>query len=183
MKEDFLEHPILYCAIIVMIIYFSVILAQLEMRIYKLERTKIYFHNQKELLDLNELDLEPGDIIYIKSIGGEMSDIARCPVCRDKDGRCDCQISDFCDRIKQLEDANEELINRDNVDEHNFGAHMMAKQILKSLKHGGEGGFGEPLANEIIQMFKQLEKQKAFLISCIKCGEQLEDDWEKTLEG
>ena len=30
---------------------------------------------------------------------------------------------------------------------------------------------------------KQLEKQKAFLISCIKCGEQLEDDWEKTLEG
>ena len=30
---------------------------------------------------------------------------------------------------------------------------------------------------------KQLEEQKAFLISCIKCGEQLEDDWEKTLEG
>ena len=120
MKEDFLEHPILYCAIIVMIIYFSVILAQLEMRIYKLERTKIYFHNQKELLDLNELDLEPGDIIYIKSIGGEMSDIARCPVCRDKDGRCDCQISDFCDRIKQLEDAIDEVRQTQDMlyDEH-----------------------------------------------------------------
>ena len=95
----------------------------------------------------------------------------------------DCAIQWAINHIKQLEDANEELINRDNVDEHNFGAHMMAKQILKSLKHSGEGGFGEPLANEIIQMFKQLEKQKAFLISCIKCGEQLEDDWEKTLEG
>ena len=69
----------------------------------------------------------------------------------------DCAIQWAINHIKQLEDANEELINRDNVDEHNFGAHMMAKQILKSLKHSGEGGFGEPLANEIIQMFKQLE--------------------------
>jgi len=67
MKEDFLEHPILYCAIIAMIIYFSVILAQLEMRIYKLERNKIYIHSQNELLDLNELDLKPGDLIYIKT--------------------------------------------------------------------------------------------------------------------
>jgi len=29
---------------------------------------------------------------------------------------------------------------------------------------------------------KQLEKQKSFLISCVKSGEQLSDDWEKKLE-
>ena len=49
-----------------------------------------------------------------------MSDIARCPVCRDKDGRCDCQISDFCDRIKQLEDAIDEVRQTQDMlyDEH-----------------------------------------------------------------
>ena len=29
---------------------------------------------------------------------------------------------------------------------------------------------------------KGLEKQKSFLISCIRSGEQLENDWEETLE-
>ena len=102
---------------------------------------------------------------YVQYIGGEMSKLYHCDDF-DKhkeieiDGTVICQhcYSDAKDRIKQLEDANEELGCRDNVDEHNFGAHMMAKQILKSLKHSGEGGFGEPLANEIIQMFKQLEE-------------------------
>ena len=30
---------------------------------------------------------------------------------------------------------------------------------------------------------QQLRKQRSFLISCIKSGEQLSDDWEKALEG
>ena len=89
----------------------------------------------------------------------------------------DCAIQWAINRIKQLEDANEELINRDNVDEHNFGAHMMAKQILKSLKHSGEGGFGEPLANEIIQMFKQLEEENEKYVNAINDWVKSEEQW------
>ena len=39
-----------------------------------------------------------------------MDDSLRCPVCKDKNGACECQIYNYRDHIKQLEDAIENTI-------------------------------------------------------------------------
>jgi hypothetical protein len=46
----------------------------------------------------------------------------------------------------------------DNIDERNVGAELMAKEILKKLKHPDDGRFGSETANEIIDFVEPKDK-------------------------
>ncbi len=76
------------------------------------------------------------------------------------------------DKVKKLEEENMAMASLDHVDHENHGSHMMAKQILSQLKHPADGHvrFGEPLANDIVDMYTEMRKAYLNLLYSIRSG-------------